>query len=80
MIILLGIVQIAAAVFYGLISPVRVDASISFNLEKARNQAEERLKNQVTPQFAEKWPKDYKWMSENEVLNIESLAELAREG
>ena len=78
--ILLGIVQIAAGAFYGLLAPIRIEENIQTNLSRARNGAEERMTKELSPEFAAKWPKEFESHVWNEMKEVESLARSAREG
>ncbi|PXA02842.1 hypothetical protein DDZ13_15045 [Coraliomargarita sinensis] len=78
--ILIGIFQIAAGGFYGLLTPIQIEENIQTDLNRSKSAAEEKMKKELTPEFAEKWPKEFESYVWNEIKEAESLARSAREG
>ncbi len=78
--ILVGVIQILAGGFYGLLAPIRVEQNIEFNLNQAKASAEERIKKELSPEFVEKWPVELELEIAIQTKEAESLAQRAREG
>ena len=78
--ILLGLFQIGAGGFYGLLAPIRTEENIQFYINQATSAAEERLRKEISPGFAERWPADFELSVRAELREIEGLAQSARQG
>jgi hypothetical protein len=78
--ILIGIIQIAAGGFYGLLAPIRIEENIQSDLNRTRSAAEERIREKMSPEFAKKWPEEFKSEVLIEMREAESLARSSREG
>jgi len=78
--ILVGLFQIGAGGFYGLLAPIRTEENVQSDLNRARSAAEERIKEELSPEFVEKWPVELDLDVAIQTKEAESLARSAREG
>ena len=78
--IVLGIGQLTLGGFYGMVAPIRVEESIDFNLAKAQQITKEILTEKISPEFAQRWPKEFELEVQHGTWNAHTLADLAREG
>lgn len=78
--ITIAIVQLLVGGFYGFFAPTRIEQNIQTDLARARDAASERLKIELSPAFASKYPQDFDMRLEYEMKEALSLAQSARRG